>query len=184
LRELRLNEMLRVQAPELHADLLEPVAPATIDDVTTNFVEAYRLPGSIERLAEYLSRQPNMALEERRALALSILARFAKLHMLGIAHRDITKKTLWVMEPARIILSSFAAARIPESQTVGVHRFELETGSIDLPEDDGAGERKSSRDPFSRDVFLLGKLVYEMLEVTLPLESVSHNRVHELACFG
>ena len=164
LRELRLNEMLRVQAPELHADLLEPVAPATIDDVTTNFVEAYRLPGSIERLAEYLSRQPNMALEERRALALSILARFAKLHMLGIAHRDITKKTLWVMEPARIILSSFAAARIPESQTVGVHRFELETGSIDLPEDDGAGERKSSSDPFSRDVFLLGTLVYEMLE--------------------
>lgn len=113
LRELRLNEMLRVQAPELHADLLEPVAPATIDDVTTNFVEAYRLPGSIERLAEHLSRQPNMALEERRALALSILARFAKLHTLGIAHRDITKKTLWVMEPARVILSTFAAARAP-----------------------------------------------------------------------
>ena len=164
LRELRLNEMLRVQAPELHADLLEPVAPATIDDVTTNFVEAYRLPGSIERLAEHLSRQPNMALEERRALALSILARFAKLHTLGIAHRDITKKTLWVMEPARVILSTFAAARVPETLTVGVHRFELETGSIDLPEDDGADERKSSSDPFARDVFLLGVLVYEMLE--------------------
>lgn len=162
LRELRLNEMLRVQAPELHADLLEPVAPATADDVTTNFVEAYRLPGSIERLAEHLERQPNMPIEERRALALSILARFAKLHTLGIAHRDITKKTLWVMEPARVILSTFAAARIPETLTVGAHRFELETGSIDLPEDDG--ERESSSDPFARDVFLLGVLVYEMLE--------------------
>ena len=162
LRELRLNEMLRVQAPELHADLLEPVAPATADDVTTNFIEAYRLPGSVERLAEHLARQPAMPTEERRALALSILARFAKLHTLGIAHRDITKKTLWVMEPARVILSTFAAARIPEALTVGVHRFELETGSIDLPED--AGEKKARSDPFARDVFLLGVLVYEMLE--------------------
>lgn len=164
LREVRLNEMLRVQAPELHADLLEPVGSATADDVTTNFVEAYRLPGSIERLAEHLDRQPDMPIEERRALALSILARFAKLHTLGIAHRDITKKTLWVMEPARIILSSFAAARVPESLTVGVHRFELETGSIDLPEDDGTGEGRKDSDPFARDVFLLGVLVFEMLE--------------------
>ena len=164
LRELRLNEMLRVQAPELHADLLEPVAPATADDVTTNFVEAYRLPASIERLAEHLARQQSMSIDDRRALALSILARFAKLHTLGIAHRDITKKTLWVMEPARVILSTFAAARVPEALTVGAHRFELETGSIDLPEDDGAEKLKSTSSPFARDVFLIGVLVYEMLE--------------------
>jgi serine/threonine protein kinase len=164
LRELRLNEMLRVQAPELHADLLEPVGSAEADDITTNFVEAYRLPSSIERLAEHLSRQPDMPIEERRSLALSILARFAKLHTLGIAHRDITKKTLWVMEPARVILSTFAAARVPEALTVGVHRFELETGSIDLPEDAGGSPQKAINDPFARDVFLLGVLVYEMLE--------------------
>lgn len=161
LRELRLNEMLRVQAPELHADLLEPVGSAAADDVTTNFVEAYRLPTGIERLVEHLARQPDMPFEERRSLAKSILARFAKLHTLGIAHRDITKRTLWVVEPARVILSTFAAARIPEGRTVGVHRFELETGSIDLPEDTST---ESVNDPFARDVFLLGVLVYEMLE--------------------
>ena len=164
LRELRLNEMLRVQAPDLHADLLEPVGSAAADDVTTNFVEAYRLPASIERLAEHLARQADMPFEERRSLAKSILARFAKLHMLGIAHRDITKKTLWVVEPSRVILSTFAAARIPETLTVGAHRFELETGSIDLPEDEGTRGRPSTSDPFVRDVFLLGVLVYEMLE--------------------
>lgn len=164
LRELRLNEMLRVQAPELHADLLEPVGSAAADDVTTNFVEAYRLPANIERLAEHLARQPDMPFEERRSLAKSILARFAKLHTLGIAHRDITKRTLWVVEPSRVILSTFAAARIPETLTVGAHRFELETGALDLPEDDGTEGRPSINDPFARDVFLLGVLVYEMLE--------------------
>ncbi len=164
LRELRLNEMLRIQAPDLHADLIEPVGSAAADDVTTNFVEAYRLPATIERLSEHLARQPNMPFEERRLLAKSILTRFAKLHTLGIAHRDITKKTLWVVEPSRIILSTFAAARIPEALTVGAHRFELETGSIDLPEDAGIEGRPSTGDPFARDVFLLGVIVFEMLE--------------------
>ena len=164
LRELRLNETLRVQAPELHVDLLEPIGSATADDITTNFVEAYRLPTGIERLSEHLARNGDMSESDRRSLAKSILSRFSKLHALGIAHRDITKRTLWVLEPARVILSTFAAARIPQAQTVGVHRIELETGSIELPEDEGVAAHARSSEPFVRDVFLLGVLVHEMLE--------------------
>jgi serine/threonine protein kinase len=164
LRELRLNEMLRIQSPDLHTDMLEPIGSATAEDITTNFVEAYRLPAGVERLAEHLARNADMPQEARRALAKSILTRFAKLHSLGIAHRDITKRTLWIVEPSRVILSTFAAARIPQTQTVGVHRFELETGSIDLPEDEELTQRPHTSDPFARDVFLLGVLVYEMLE--------------------
>ncbi len=164
LRELRLNEMLRIQSPDLHTDMLEPIGSATAEDITTNFVEAYRLPAGVERLAEHLARNADMPLDARWALAKSILVRFAKLHSLGIAHRDITKRTLWIVEPSRVILSTFAAARIPQTQTVGVHRFELETGSIDLPEDEELAERPHTSDPFARDVFLLGVLVYEMLE--------------------
>ncbi|GHC37323.1 hypothetical protein GCM10010096_03480 [Alcaligenes pakistanensis] len=164
LRELRLNEMLRVQAPELHEDLLEPIGSATADDITTNFVEAYRLPTGIERLSEHLIRNSGISEQDRRSLAKSILTRFSKLHVLGIAHRDITKRTLWVLEPSRVILSTFAAARIPQAQTVGVHRIELETGSIELPEDEDVTAQARSADPFVRDVFLLGVLVYEMLE--------------------
>lgn len=164
LRELRLNEMLRDQAPELHEDLLEPIGSATADDITTNFVEAYRLPTGIERLSEHLARNRSMSEQDRRSLAKSILSRFSKLHVLGIAHRDITKHTLWVLEPSRVILSTFAAARVPQAQTVGVHRVELETGSIELPEDEGVAAQARSGDPFARDVFLLGVLIYEMLE--------------------
>ena len=69
-----------------------------------------------------------------------------------------------MLEPSRVILSTFAAARIPQAQTVGVHRQELETGSIELPEDEGVAAQARSADPFARDVFLLGVLVYEMLE--------------------
>lgn len=69
LRELRLNETLRVQAPELHEDLLEPIGSATADDITTNFVEAYRLPTGIERLSEHLARNSAMSEQDRRSLA-------------------------------------------------------------------------------------------------------------------
>ncbi|RCW65162.1 AAA domain-containing protein [Pseudorhodoferax soli] len=164
LRELRLNEQLRVQASDLHEDLLEPIGSATADDITTNFVEAYRLPAGIERLGEHLARNADMDELDRRALAKSILARFSKLHALGIAHRDITRRTLWVLEPSRVILSTFAAARVPQAHTVGVHRIELETGSIDLPEDGGGRQEARTTDAFARDAFLLGVLVYELME--------------------
>jgi serine/threonine protein kinase len=166
LRELRLNEMLRTEAPDLHDDLLEPVGSASPEDVTTNFVEAYRLPAQVERLGELITRKPEMADGERCALVKSVLARFAKLHSLGIAHRDITTRTLWVVEPSRIILSSFAAARIPEGRTVGANRVELETGSIRLPEDDGCADKLVSHSAFARDVFLLGVLSFEIFEGT------------------
>lgn len=85
-----------------------------------------------------------MSEQDRRSLAKSILARFSKLHALGIAHRDITKRTLWVLEPSRVVLSTFAAARVPQAETVGVHRIELETGSIELPEDEGVATQARS----------------------------------------
>lgn len=166
LRELRLNEMLRTEAPDLHDDLLEPVGSASPEDVTTNFVEAYRLPVQVERLAELISRKPEMDDSERCALVKSVLARFAKLHSLGIAHRDITTRTLWVVEPSRIILSSFAAGRIPEGRTVGANRVELETGSIRLPEDDSSADKSVAHSAFARDVFLLGVLSFEIFEGT------------------
>lgn len=164
LRELRLNEMLRTEAPELHVDLLEPVGSAAPEDVTTNFVEAYRLPAQVERLSELIARKSDLSNDERCTLVKSVLARFAKLHSLGIAHRDITTKTLWVVEPSRIILSSFAAARVPEGRTVGVNRVELETGSVRLPEDDDVEGKAVAHSAFARDVFLLGALSFEILE--------------------
>ncbi|POS07419.1 DNA helicase [Burkholderia gladioli] len=166
LRENRINETLRTQAPELHIDLLEPVGSAVPENVTTNFVEAYRLPDRVERLSNLLARRPDLSDADRLAVGQAILARFAKLHALGIAHRDITAKTLWIVEPARIILSSFAAARVPGGLSVGEHRIDLETGSIALPEDaekNGTGKTQSA---LTRDVFLLGALIFELLEGT------------------
>jgi serine/threonine protein kinase len=177
LRENRINESLRSQAPELHIDLLEPVGSAVPDNVTTNFIEAYRLPDRVERLSELLARRSDLSDADRLAIAQAALARFAKLHSLGIAHRDITPKTLWIVEPARVILSSFAAARVPGRLSVGEHRIELETGSIVLPEDAENDDAAKLYSAFGRDVFLLGALLFELLE------GVALERVNEVPLF-
>jgi hypothetical protein len=52
---------------------------------------------------------------------------------------------------------------VPEVKSVGVDRVELETGAISLPED-LIQDLKSVQEPFLRDVFLLGALVYEVVE--------------------
>ena len=119
LRENRINESLRSQAPELHIDLLEPVGSGQfpITSPQTSLRPTNSLTGLSDcRSSSHVgqtSRTPTGS-----AIAQATLARFAKLHSLGIAHRDITPKTLWIVEPARVILSSFAAARGPLRQAL------------------------------------------------------------------
>lgn len=70
------------------------------------------------------------------------------------------------------------APRTSLKPTRSVHRIELETGSIELPEDEGAAPQARSAEPFGRDVFLLGVLVYETLE-SRELERLNHVSIYE-----
>ena len=161
LRELRVNEYVRTHSEDLHRALLEPIGSATAEDVTTNFAELYRLPRKVERFASFVNRRlPTLPLTERIAIAKSVLVRFAEMHKLGIAHRDIGTHSLWLEEPARIAVSCFGAAYFPERETVGPLRVGVEAGQARLPEDD-QGDAKGT--PFHRDVYLLGRIVYHLI---------------------
>lgn len=166
LREVRLNEHIRIQSDELHRALLEPIGQATADEVTTNFSEVYRLPPKLERLDRYLNRREKLiSAEERLELVKAIFSRYSLLHSLGIAHRDISLQSLWVEEPCRVVMSSFATAYFPEQKTVSTHRQELECGSVFLPEDLNPTLQTN---PFFRDVFLLAVVAYRLLSGKKP----------------
>lgn len=161
LREMRLNEHVRIQSEELHRSLLEPIGQATSEEVTTNFTEIYRLSPKLERLDSFLNRrerQINQA--DRLELVKSILSRYSQLHSLGIAHRDISINSLWIEEPCRVVMSSFATAYFPEHKTISTHRVELDCGDVKLPEDH---DPSLNTNPFLRDVFLLGVISYRLL---------------------
>jgi len=160
LREARINEHLRNLDSPLQSSLLEPVGSSSERDVTTHFAEVYRLPPKLERLDEFLNRRPDLESEQRWLLVKAVLSRYAELHDIGIAHRDIGPHSIWVREPAIFVMSSFAAAYFPEKETVGVRRVQVEAGATKLPED---LVPNAVSDPFRRDVFLLGTISYFIL---------------------
>jgi serine/threonine protein kinase len=167
LREIRLNEHVRLQSDELHKALLEPIGQATAEEVTTNFTELYRLSFKLERLDRYLHRREQyLSYDDRLELVKSILSRYSQLHNLGIAHRDISLHSLWVEEPFKIAMSSFSTAYFPEHQTISSHRIELETGDVILPEDILNSQEST---PFLRDVFLLGVVAFRIITGNRPI---------------
>jgi superfamily I DNA and/or RNA helicase/serine/threonine protein kinase len=161
LREQRIYEFIADRNPELSPSLLRPVARKNPTDVTLDFPELFFLPSKVTRLAEFThSVLPKLSAEERLTLIKAVLSRFAELHDLRVAHRDIGEHSLWLERPAKVVMSGFPAAYYPEMATVGTFREKVKVEQSTLPEDaaeDGAAT------PYRRDVFMLGTLVHLIL---------------------
>lgn len=166
LREQRVYEYVSDRNPELGASLLRPIGRKDAKDVTFNFEELYSLPAKLARLTEFSnSVLPKLDVNERIHLVKALLSRFADLHDLSVAHRDIGDHCLWIERPARVVMTGFPAAYYPSMKTVGALRDKVRVERSNLPEDVGAATEST---PYSRDVFLLGATCYQLLFGTRP----------------
>ena len=158
LREQRVFDYVAERNEELSLSLLRPVARKGVNDVTTDFSELFFLPNKVTRLTEFThSVLPKLAPEERITLVKAILTRFAELHDLRVAHRDIGEHSLWLDRPSKVIMSGFPAAHYPEMKTVGTFREKVKVEQSLLPEDVADDQAAT---PYRRDVFMLGALVH------------------------
>lgn len=158
LREQRVFEYVADRNEELSLSLLRPVTRKGPNDVTLDFSEVFILPNKITRLAEFTHNTlSKLSTEERVTLVKAMLNRFAELHDLRVAHRDIGEHSLWIDRPSKVVMSGFPAAYYPEMQTVGAFREKVKIERSLLPED--ITENKSAT-PYRRDVFMLGALAY------------------------
>lgn len=161
LREQRVFEYVADRNEELSLSLLRPVSRKGPHDVTLDFAELFFLPGKVTRLAEFThSALPKLSPDERLTLVKAMLSRFAELHDLRVAHRDVGDHSLWIDRPAKVVMSGFPAAYYPEMKTVGTFRDKVKVEQSMLPED--AVEDKNAT-PYRRDVFMLGVLAYLVL---------------------
>ncbi len=161
LREQRVYEYVAERNEELSLSLLRPVARKSQNDVTLDFSELFFLPSKVTRLAEFShSVLPKLSSEERLTLCKALLSKFAELHDLRVAHRDIGEHGIWFDRPAKVVLSGFPAAYYPEMKTVGAFREKVKVEQSILPEDTTEG---LSETPYRRDVFMLGVLVHLIL---------------------
>lgn len=161
LREQHIYEYVELRNEELSRSLLRPVSRKSESDMTMDFSELFVLPPKVARLSEFVNAVlPKMNGEERVLLAKTLLQRFAELHELNVAHRDIGAHCLWVDRPAKVVMSGFPAAYYPSMKTVGTFRNRVKVERALLPEDRGSMEEAT---PFRRDVYMLGVLSHLIL---------------------
>lgn len=161
LREQRVFEHVEPRNEELSRSLLRPIARMEEADVTRDFVELYALPPKVTRLSEFVNAGlPKLTPPERVVLVKAMLQRFADLHDLNVAHRDIGAHCLWVERPAKVVISGFPAAYSPTMTTVGTFRERVQVERSHLPED---ASQLEGATPFRRDIYMLGVLAHLML---------------------
>jgi serine/threonine protein kinase len=161
LREQRIYEYVEPRNGELSLSLLRPVARKAESDVTQDFAELYALPPKVTRLSEFVNAAlPKMSGAERVVLVKAMLQRFADLHDLNVAHRDVGAHCLWVDRPAKVIISGLPAAYYPAMATVAEFRDRVKVERSNLPEDLGLSTECT---PYQRDVYMLGVLSHLIL---------------------
>jgi serine/threonine protein kinase len=158
LREQKVFQYIEDGNEELALSLLRPVTRKGPKDVTLDFAELFHLPSRLTRLAEFAnSTLPKLSADERLLLMKAILSRFAELHDMRIAHRDVGDHSLWIDRPTKVVMTGFPAAYYPELKTVGTFREKVKVEQSVLPEDTSTS---SSATPYRRDVFMLGALCH------------------------
>lgn len=161
LREQRVYEYVADRNEELSLSLLRPVSRQGPNDVTLDFPELFFLSSKVTRLAEFThSTLHKLSPDERLTLTKAMLSRFAELHDLNVAHRDVGDHSLWFDRPAKVVISGFPAAYYPEMKTVGSFREKVKVEQSTLPED---SREDPAATPYRRDVFMLGALVHLIL---------------------
>ena len=162
LREQRVFEHVEPRNEELSRSMLRPIARMTEADVTRDFAELYALPPKVTRLSEFVnSGLAKLSPPERVVLVKAMLQRFADLHDLNVAHRDIGAHCLWVERPAKIVISGFPAAYYPSMATVATFRERVQVERTHLPED--TNSQVEGATPFRRDIYMLGVLTHLIL---------------------
>jgi len=166
LREQRVFEHVEPRNEELSRSLLRPIARMAEADVTRDFAELYALPPKVTRLSEFVNAGlPKLTPPERVVLVKAMLQRFADLHDLNVAHRDIGAHCLWVERPAKVVISGFPAAYYPTMVTIGTFRERVQVERSNLPEDTNQLEGAT---PFRRDTYMLGVLAHLILHGERP----------------
>jgi serine/threonine protein kinase len=166
LRENKVLGYIKSQKSEYKEYYLQPLTSATKEEVTVDFCELYELPQKQLRLNEFINKyHQKLQLQDRLDLIKILISRFADLHDIEVAHRDIGEHSLWMERPAKITISGFITAYFREVKTISGLRDVIKAGLTKTPEDT-LGDGTS--DPFRRDVFLLSISAYLIAYGTYP----------------
>lgn len=96
---------------------------------------------------------------DRLNLTKLLIAKFADLHEIKIAHRDIADHSLWLSPSKEIALSNFISAYHQPIGTIGDYRSGLSVGAMEVM---GMLDEATTT-PFQKDVHALGLVSWHLL---------------------
>lgn len=162
-REREVLQSINLQNRDLYNHCLRSLTSLQQDEVTTEYVELYELPPGHVRFNEFIGKYGvSFSDIDRLNVAKLLLAKFADLHDIKVAHRDIADHSLWISPAKEIALSSFISAYHQPLGTVGDYRRSLSVGPVTAHEMLDR-ERLTA---FQQDVHTLGLVVWHLLNGT------------------
>lgn len=158
-REREVLQFIKHQNHDLYKHCLRSLTSVQKDEVTTEYSEIYELPPNHVRFNEFIGKYGlGFSDQDRINLMKLLVAKFADLHQIKIAHRDLGDHSIWISPSKEVALSNFISAYHKPIGTVGDYRQLLSVNDVCM-----ATAQHADRTPYEADVYALGLLSWHIL---------------------
>ena len=127
-REYNVLNHIKLQNKDLYHSCLNYKSTPQKGEITAEYIDLFELFPQQKRFDQFVGgyNGENLSTERRLGLVQLLLDKFAQLHKIGIAHRDLGNHSIWLSADDKITLSGFATAYFSSEETVGDIREILE----------------------------------------------------------
>ena len=164
-REYDVLNHIKLQNKDLYHTCLNYKSTPQKGEITAEHIDLFELFPQQKRFDQFVGgyNGENLSAERRLGLVQLLLDKFAQLHKVGIAHRDLGNHSIWLSADDKITLSGFATAYFSSEETVGDIREILEV-SGDLAKSHFPLSDGIKLTPYQYDVRSLAVLAWHIIK--------------------
>ncbi|HFC8842591.1 TPA: AAA domain-containing protein [Neisseria oralis] len=164
-REYDVLNHIKLQNKDLYHACLNYKSTPQKGEITAEHIDLFELFPQQKRFDQFVGgyNGENLSTERRLGLVQLLLDKFAQLHKVGIAHRDLGNHSIWLSADDKITLSGFATAYFSSEETVGDIREILEV-SGDLAKSHFPLSDGIKLTPYQYDVRSLAVLAWHIIQ--------------------
>lgn len=164
-REYDVLNHIKLQNKDLYHTCLNYKSIPQKSEITAEYIDLFELFPQQKRFDQFVGgyNGENLSAERRLGLVQLLLDKFAQLHKVGIAHRDLCNHSIWLSADDKITLSGFATAYFSSEETVGDIREILEV-SGDLAKSHFPLSDGIKLTPYQYDVRSLAVLAWHIIQ--------------------
>lgn len=187
-REYDVLNHIKLQNKDLYHACLNYKSTPQKGEITAEHIDLFELFPQQKRFDQFIGgyNGENLSTERRLGLVQLLLDKFAQLHKIGIAHRDLGNHSIWLSADDKITLSGFATAYFSSEETVGDIRKILEV-SGDLAKSHFPLSDGIKLTPYQYDVRSLAVLAWHIIQAKrisqVSLDEMKHKLAEETAWY-